>query len=88
MNILISGGAGFLGSHLCDLLIKQNHNLICIDNLDTGSYQNIKHLMDLPNFKFINHDICLPIDNIKVDEIYNLASCITTTLSKRPNLYC
>ncbi len=73
-TILITGGAGFLGSHLCDLLIKQNHNLICIDNLDTGSHQNIKHLIDLENFKFINHDICLPLDNFKVDEIYNLAS--------------
>ncbi len=73
-TILITGGAGFLGSHLCDLLIKQNNSVICIDNLDTGSHQNIKHLMDLSNFKFINHDICLPIDNIKVDEIYNLAS--------------
>lgn len=75
MKIIVTGGAGFLGSHLCDKLIEQGHEVICIDNLLTGSMQNISHLKDNPNFKFINHDVVqsLPEDFL-VDQIYHLAS--------------
>ncbi|MGQ4872685.1 MAG: UDP-glucuronic acid decarboxylase family protein [Promethearchaeia archaeon] len=60
-NILVTGGAGFLGSWVCDVLIKQEANVICIDNLSSGRFENINHLMDNPNFRFINHDISEPI---------------------------
>jgi UDP-glucuronate decarboxylase len=59
-HILVTGGAGFLGSWICDLLIKQGANLVCIDNLSSGKWDNIKHLVELPNFTFINHDISVP----------------------------
>ena len=59
--ILVSGGAGFLGSWVCDVLIKQGANCLCIDNLSSGSFSNITHLMDNDNFRFINHDISKPI---------------------------
>ena len=59
--ILVSGGAGFLGSWVCDVLIKQGANCLCIDNLSSGSFSNIMHLMDKENFRFINHDISKPI---------------------------
>ena len=70
-KILIAGGAGFLGSNLCEKLIESNE-IICIDNLSTGSKKNIEPFFALPNFTFIEHDIVKPID-IKADEIYNLA---------------
>ncbi|MHA1334445.1 MAG: UDP-glucuronic acid decarboxylase family protein [Promethearchaeota archaeon] len=60
-NILVTGGAGFLGSWVCDVLIKQGAYVICIDNLSSGRFENINHLMDNPNFRFINHDISEPI---------------------------
>jgi UDP-glucuronate decarboxylase len=71
---LIAGGAGFIGSNLCEKLINDNHKIICVDNLLTGSIENIKHLLNNPNFTFINHDIIelLKIDD-NIDEIYNLA---------------
>lgn len=74
-NIVVTGGAGFLGSHLCDLLIEKGDRVFCVDNLFTGNKRNIKHLVENPNFKFINHDIIEPLylDHIMVDEIYNLA---------------
>lgn len=72
MKILVTGGAGFIGSHLCEFLLEQSHEVICVDNLFTGSKNNIKHLMYHPNFEFIRHDITLPI-NLEVDQIYNLA---------------
>ncbi len=74
-TILVTGGAGFLGSHLCDYLINKNEKLICVDNLFTGDKKNIEHLLDNPNFKFINHDIIDPlyIDDTIIDQIYNLA---------------
>jgi len=71
-KILVTGGAGFLGSHLCDVLVKRGHDVICLDNLFTGSKRNIEHLLGELNFEFIRHDITLPI-YLEVDEIYNLA---------------
>ena len=72
-NILVSGGAGFIGSHLCKALINLGHNIICIDNLFTGNKENISDLMDHPNFEFVNHDIIKPYYRNNIDEIYNLA---------------
>ena len=72
-KILVSGGAGFIGSHLCTRLIKEGHHVICLDNLFTGTRENIAHLMDNPNFKFIEHDIERPYHIGGLDEIYNLA---------------
>ncbi len=75
MKIIVTGGAGFLGSHLCDKLIEQSHEVICVDNLLTGSLSNIKHLEGNPNFKFLNHDVVNPLpDSIRADQIYHLAS--------------
>ncbi len=71
-RILITGGAGFLGSHLCERLLNQDHEIICLDNLFTGRKQNIAHLMSHPNFEFMRHDITEPIC-VEVDQIYNLA---------------
>ena len=71
-RVLVTGGAGFLGSHLCDRLIKNENDVICLDNLFTGRKQNIFHLLDKPNFEFIRHDVTLPI-YLEVDEIFNLA---------------
>jgi UDP-glucuronate decarboxylase len=74
-NVVVTGGAGFLGSHLCEYLLNKGERVICIDNLFTGSKKNILHLVENPNFKFLNHDIIDPIclDDILVDQIYNLA---------------
>ena len=72
MRILITGGAGFLGSHLCDKLLAQKHEVICLDNLFTGSRANIAHLANNPNFEFVRHDIIDPF-KYEVDQIYNLA---------------
>jgi UDP-glucuronate decarboxylase len=71
-KILVTGGAGFIGSHLCEELLNQGHYVICVDNLFTGSMDNIKHLRDNLNFEFIRHDITLPLF-LEVDQIYNLA---------------
>ena len=72
-NILITGGAGFIGSHLCERLLSEGNNIICLDNLFTGSIKNISDLIDSPNFEFINHDIVKPYYRDGIDEIYNLA---------------
>jgi UDP-glucuronate decarboxylase len=72
MRILVTGGAGFLGSHLCDRLIEQKHDVICLDNFFTGNKKNIEHLIGEPRFEFIRHDITEPI-LLEVDRIYNLA---------------
>ncbi len=72
-KILVTGGAGFIGSHLIDRLIERGDHVICVDNFFTGQKKNIEHLMDNPNFELIEHDIVKPLENIKVDEIYNLA---------------
>lgn len=71
-RILITGGAGFLGSHLSERLLKEGHEILCLDNFFTGKKSNIKHLMDDYNFELIRHDIEFPI-HLEVDEIYNLA---------------
>jgi len=71
-RILITGGAGFLGSHLCDRLIAEGHDVLCLDNFFTGSKKNISHLLGKPNFELIRHDLVQPIF-IEADEIYNLA---------------
>jgi UDP-glucuronate decarboxylase len=72
MNILITGGAGFLGSHLCDALIEKGHDILCVDNFFTGNKSNISHLLTNPNFTLIRHDVTFPL-YIEVDQIYNLA---------------
>lgn len=74
-TILVTGGAGFLGSHLCDALIQKGDFVICLDNLFTGSCKNIEHLMSNKNFQFVEHDIVNPIKiaDKKIDQIYNLA---------------
>lgn len=71
-RILITGGAGFLGSHLCERLLQQGHDVICLDNFFTSQKSNVAHLLSRPNFELIRHDITLPIW-LEVDEIYNLA---------------
>lgn len=71
-RILVTGGAGFLGSHLIDRLIGQGHEVICADNLFTGAKRNIEHLHANPRFEFLRHDVCNPL-KVEVDEIYNLA---------------
>ena len=71
-KILVTGGAGFLGSHLCDRLVEQGHHVLCVDNYFTGSKKNIEHLLDYKNFEVIRQDICIPL-YVEVDEIYNLA---------------
>lgn len=72
MKILVTGGAGFLGSHLCDRLISEDHEVICLDNFFTGSKQNIIHLLDNPKFELMRHDVVDPF-KVEVDQIYNLA---------------
>ncbi len=71
-RILVTGGAGFLGSHLIDRLIEQGHEIVCADNLFTGAKRNIEHLHNHPRFEFLRHDVCNPL-KVEVDEIYNLA---------------
>ena len=71
-RILVTGGAGFLGSHLCAKLIEQGNEVVCVDNLYTGTKRNIYPLLDMPNFEFMRHDITFPL-YLEVDEIYNLA---------------
>jgi UDP-glucuronate decarboxylase len=72
VKILVTGGAGFLGSHLCDRLISEDHEVICLDNFFTGSKQNIVHLLDNPRFELMRHDVVDPF-KAEVDQIYNLA---------------
>lgn len=71
-RVLVTGGAGFLGSHLCERLLAAGEDVICVDNLFTGSKDNIRHLLDNPYFEFIRHDVTEPL-YIEVDQIYNLA---------------
>ena len=71
-RVLVTGGAGFLGSHLCDRLIAAGHDVLCVDNLFTGTRRNIAHLLPEPGFEFLRHDVTFPLF-VEVDEIYNLA---------------
>lgn len=71
-KVLVTGGAGFLGSHLCERLLNDGHEVICLDNYFTGQKENVVHLLDNPFFELIRHDITMPF-YIEVDEIYNLA---------------
>ena len=72
MRILVTGGAGFLGSHLCERLLKDGNEVVCIDNLFTGSKGNVAHLLPNSSFEFVRHDIIDPF-KYEVDQIYNLA---------------
>ena len=72
MKVLVSGGAGFIGSHLCERLVACGDDVICLDNLFTGREENIAHLMDRPGFRFVKHDVCEPL-LVDVDRIFNLA---------------
>lgn len=71
-KILVTGGAGFLGSHLCDRLVAEGHHVLCVDNYFTGSKKNIEHLLDCKNFEVIRQDICIPL-YVEIDQVYNLA---------------
>jgi UDP-glucuronate decarboxylase len=71
-RILVTGGAGFLGSHLCERLVAKNHDVICLDNFYTSQKSNVAHLLGKPNFDLVRHDVTLPI-YLEVDEVYNLA---------------
>ncbi|WP_136525660.1 UDP-glucuronic acid decarboxylase family protein [Geomonas ferrireducens] len=72
MRVLVTGGAGFIGSHLCERLLKEGHEVICLDNFFTGSKRNISHLLDHNDFELVRHDVTEPI-LLEVDRIYNLA---------------
>lgn len=72
MRILVTGGAGFLGSHLCESLIDKGHEVICVDNFFTGSRKNVAHLLNNPNFELVRHDVTMPL-YIEIDQIFNLA---------------
>lgn len=82
-RVLVTGGAGFLGSHLCDRLIADGDDVICVDNLFTGSKENIRHLFGNPYFEFIRHDVTEPL-YVEVDQIYNLA-CPASPLHYQKN---
>jgi UDP-glucuronate decarboxylase len=71
-RVLVTGGAGFLGSHLCERLVTAGHDVLCVDNFYTGTKDNIAHLLDAPNFELMRHDVTFPL-YVEVDEIYNLA---------------
>lgn len=71
-QVLVTGGAGFIGSHLCETLLNQGHEVLCVDNFFTGSRQNVAHLLDNKNFELLRHDITFPL-YVEVDEVYNLA---------------
>ena len=71
-RILVTGGAGLIGSHLIDRLVREGHDVVCVDNLSTGSARNIEHLAGNPRFTFLHHDVTVPI-SVETDEIYNLA---------------
>lgn len=81
-RILVSGGAGFLGSHLCDQLVEEGNQVICLDNFFSGCEQNISHLLPSPNFKLLVQDVSLPL-SLEVDEIYNLACPASPRLYQR-----
>jgi UDP-glucuronate decarboxylase len=71
-RILVTGGAGFIGSHLCDALLERGHEVLCVDNFFTGTRGNVTHLLSHPSFEVLRHDVCFPL-YVEVDEIFNLA---------------
>ena len=71
-RVLVTGGAGFLGSHLCERLLQEGNDVICLDNFFTGTKDNIEHLIDNHHFEVVRHDVTFPL-YVEVDEIYNLA---------------
>lgn len=83
---LVTGGAGFLGSHLCDRLIKEGNDVICVDNLFTGKKDNIRHLIGNPYFEFIRHDVTQPLF-VECDQIYNLACPASPIWYQRDPIY-
>lgn len=85
-RVLVTGGAGFIGSHLCDRLIEEGNDVICVDNLFTGSKDNIRHLIDNPYFEFIRHDVITPI-YVECDQIYNLACPASPIQYQRDPIY-
>jgi UDP-glucuronate decarboxylase len=72
MKVLVTGGAGFIGSHLCEQLVVQGHDVVCVDNFFTGRRDNIRHLFDYRRFELLRHDVCEPL-MLEVDQVYNLA---------------
>ncbi|HZD30249.1 MAG TPA: NAD-dependent epimerase/dehydratase family protein, partial [Candidatus Angelobacter sp.] len=74
MRVLITGGAGFLGSHLCDAMLAEGHSVICADNLLTGRMENLAHLAREPRFEFVQHDVCQAFDAGKVEYVFHFAS--------------
>ena len=74
MRVLVTGGAGFIGSHLCDALISEGHSVVCADNLLTGRLDNIAHLGNEPRFQFLQQDVCQPFDCARVDYVFHFAS--------------
>src|SRR5580704_15924345 len=82
-KVLVTDGAGFLGSHLCDRLIDQGHDALCFDNIFTGAKRNIDHLLDHPRFELMRHDVTFPL-YVEVDEIYNL-DCPDSPIHYQPD---
>src|SRR5215203_4516956 len=72
MKVLVTGGAGFIGSHLCERLVLQGHDVVCLDNFFTGRRDNVRHLLDYSSFELLRHDVCEPL-LLQVDQVYNLA---------------
>ncbi|MBV8447816.1 MAG: SDR family oxidoreductase [Hyphomicrobiales bacterium] len=72
LRVLVTGGAGFVGSHLCERLLQEGYEVLCVDNLYTGTRHNVHHLLSNPRFELLRHDVCFPL-YVEVDEIYNLA---------------
>lgn len=86
MRCLVAGGAGFIGSHLCERLLQQNHSVLCVDNLLTGSEKNIQHLKKNKNFSFLKHDVTEPLPDTKTEATFHLASPASPN-SKSPKSY-
>ena len=76
-KVLVTGGAGFLGSHLCERLVSDGRDVVCVDNLYTGSKKNVEHLFNSPRFQFIHHDVQTPL-HLDVDQFFNLSTPSTT----------
>jgi UDP-glucuronate decarboxylase len=72
ISVLVTGGAGFIGSHLCERLLQKGREVVCVDNFYTGTRHNVHHLLSHPSFELVRHDVCFPL-YVEVDEIYNLA---------------